>query len=548
VTVLQLTRVGSARVHAKPSLATPTETEVSLEDCAWDKHDVSCHIQNIKSQIIIRPHSQILTSSDKVNVFKNPLGTISMFTITGLFLSFLLVLIHTTTNSYAVTTNLRGDDYSKSSGTTTASIEQVENSNASSHMLVRSTHQNDDVIIMADETSLPPSSFRHLQSSSSRTVLVLRVIVSNIGSPTVSNDELYLRVFSDGSSLKHQMARCSAGALQLNPTNYGVMDVYVHADWGTGRQDIVALAEAATLATIGGGYTNVRQIADHIMFVLPNMNDGFVGSAEMCPNFSAGTSTYGDGNAASLTVLMHEFGHNLGLKHAASGGDEYGDYTSNMGISSSELGGPLYCYNACNHWVLGWFSDSRLDLSTIPSSPVTVTMPAFVDYQETAGASDQYVLVKVGNFYLQYSCAKDYNAGASTLPNQLVIVYDADPGMGGQTNLITGLNMQNPYYSDGSVSIQVCSVQTSGTVDYMTISIGQGGTNCAADGYTAANSVPQQVTAATPATSTATTSSSTTTATTTASHAQLGESTTTTSSTKNHDSTSSSRNGWNTWG
>jgi hypothetical protein len=524
---------------------------------------VSCHIQNIKSQIIIRPHSQILTSSDKVNVFKNPLGTISMFTITGLFLSFLLVLIHTTTNSFAVTTNLRGDDYSKSSGTTTASIDEVENANASSHMLVRSTHPNDDVIIMANETSLlPPSSSRHLQSSSSRTVLVLRVIVSNIGSPTVSNDELYLRVFSDGSSLKHQMARCSAGALQLNPTNYGVMDVYVHADWGTGRQDIVALAESATLATIGGGYTNVRQIADHIMFVLPNMNDGFVGSAEMCPNFSAGTSTYGDVNAASLTVLMHEIGHNLGLKHAASGGDEYGDYTSNMGISSSELGGPLYCYNACNHWVLGWFSDSRLDLSTIPSSPVTVTMPAFVDYQETAGASDQYVLVKVGNFYLQYSCAKDYNAGASTLPNQLVIVYDADPGMGGQTNLITGLDMQNPYYSDGSVAIQVCSVQTSGTVDYMIISIGQAGTNCPEGGYTAANSVPQQVTA-TPATSIATTSSSTTTTTaattasnqsgwkswTTTSHAQLGESTTTTSSTKNHGSTSSSsRNGWNTWG
>jgi Gametolysin peptidase M11 len=448
--------------------------------------------------------------------------------------------------------------------TTASSIAEVENvSESSRHMLVRSNHPNDDVIIMADETSLPPSSsssYRHLQSSyssSSRTVLVLRVIVSNIGSPTVSNDELYLRVFSDGSSLKHQMARCSAGALQLNPTNYGVMDVYVPADWGTGRQDIVALAEAATLATIGGGYTNVRQIADHIMFVLPNMNDGFVGSAEMCPNHSAGTSTYGDVNAASLTVLMHEIGHNLGLKHAASGGDEYGDYTSNMGISSSELGGPLYCYNAGNHWALGWFSDSRLDLSTIPSSPITVTMPAFVDYQETAGALDQYVLVKVGNFYLQYSCAKDYNAGASTLPNQLVIVYDADPGMGGQTNLITGLDMQNPYYSDGSVAIQVCSVQTSGTVDYMIISIGQGGTNCAAGGYTAANSVPQQVTA-TPATTSSSTTTTTTTTTasnqsgwkswTTTSHAQLGESTTTTSSTKNHGSTSSSRTGWNTWG
>lgn len=367
--------------------------------------------------------------------------------------------------------------------------------------LIRTT--NDDVIIVDnnEEYMNITEISRNLQSS--RTILPLRVTVSGIGAPTVSKDEIYLRVFSDGNSFKHQMARCSAGVLQFNPTNWGVMDIYVNANWGTSRADIIRLASSTLLSTVGNGYTDVSQLANHVMFIMPNMNDGYVGSAEVCNIGLSCTSQFGDKHGTSLTVLMHELGHNLGLKHASGGGSEYGDKTSNMGVSSVEIGGPLSCYNGANHWYLGWFTDGRLDLSSVPSNPITVNIPAFVDYAETAYASDQYVLVKVGNFYIQFNRAKDYNVGTRAMPDQLVITWDGNPGPSGTTQLITGLDMSNSYYTDGStVAIQVCNVVMNGNVDYMVVSIGQRSTNCQATTYAAAAVAQPQPAPAPVATST----------------------------------------------
>jgi hypothetical protein len=351
---------------------------------------------------------------------------------------------------------------------------------------------NDDVIIVDDNDEYMNSTeiSRHLQGS--RTILPLRVTVSGIGAPSVSKDEIYLRVFSDGNSFKHQMARCSAGVLQFNPTNWGVMDVYVNANRGTSRADIISRASSAALSSVGNGYTDVRQIAHHVMFIMPDMNDGYVGSAEVCNVGLSCTSQFGDKHGVSLTVLMHELGHNLGLKHAAGSGSEYGDKTSGMGVSSVEIGGPLACYNGANHWYLGWFTDGRLDLSSVPSNPITVKIPAFVDYSETAYASDQYVLVKAGNFYMQFNRAKDYNMGARAMPDQLVITWDGNPGPSGTTQLVTALDMSNSYYTDKStVSIQVCNVVMNGSVDYMVVSIGQRSTNCQASTYSAAAAQPR---------------------------------------------------------
>lgn len=396
--------------------------------------------------------------------------------ITSLFLSLLIAVIFTRDvngNLFRRNKNLR------SIGNSDYVLQEDPND------LIRTT--NDDVIIVDnnDEFMNSTAESRYLQSS--RTILVLRVTASGIGPPTVSRDEIYLRVFSDGNSFKHHMARCSAGMFQFNPTNWGVMDVYVNANWGTSRADIINQASSTALSSIGNGYTDVRQVANHVMFIMPNMNDGYVGSAEVCSLGLSCTSQFGDVHGTSLTVLMHEIGHNLGLKHAAASGSEYGDKTSNMGISSAEIGGPLACYNGANHWYLGWFPDGRLDLTNVPSNPITVNIPAFVDYSETAYASDQYVLVKVGNFYIQFNRAKDYNMGARAMPDQLVVTWDGNPGPSGQTQLITGLDMSNSYYSDGStVAIQVCNVVMNGNVDYMVVSIGQRNTNCQASTYAAA--------------------------------------------------------------
>jgi Gametolysin peptidase M11 len=339
---------------------------------------------------------------------------------------------------------------------------------------LEATNPSEDVAIAAptQQDSAQPQ-HRNLGAVGSRTVMIFRVTSNAIGVPTISHDELYRAFFSDSNSLKHQMNRCSAGQLSLNPTNFGIMDIVIDGvSMGTSRADVVAVAEQAARAYVGNP-ANIRDIADHVVFVLPDRGDNFVGNAEICPNGVAGISSFGDKHAGHLSVIMHELGHNLNLNHAGYNGQEYADVTAMMGQSTAEVGAPLSCYNANNHWTLQWYGTERIDVNP-GSGAQTVQVAAFVDSVRSNGAT---VLVKVNNYFLQYNRAKDFNAGTRAMANQLVIVSGSDSG--GLTQLVTGLDMSNPTYNDGSVAIQVCSVGTTAAgVDVMNLSIGPGWTDC----------------------------------------------------------------------
>jgi Gametolysin peptidase M11 len=234
---------------------------------------------------------------------------------------------------------------------------------------------------------------------------------------------------------------------------------------------------------------------------LPNRGDGFVGSAEICPLQQPGTSTYGDQSAASLSVLMHEVGHNLALNHARGNVDEmYADQTGSMGHSTSQIGGPLACYNAANHWSLQWYSNARIEVKP-STTPVQVTIAAFVDYLLVPPSSNTYVLVKVGtNLYMQYNRAKSYNSGTRDLPDQLVLVRKRTGTNGNTiagTTLVAGLDLSNPKFGDSSAAVEVCSVNVAPDgIDIMVVSIGSTATNCNSGSSVASNAANGQSSAA----------------------------------------------------
>jgi Gametolysin peptidase M11 len=182
-------------------------------------------------------------------------------------------------------------------------------------------------------------------------------------------------------------------------------------------------------------------------------------------------------------VLMHEVGHNLALNHARGHGDEmYADQTGSMGHSTSQIGGPLACYNAANHWSLQWYGNARLEVQPT-MTPVQVKIAAFVDYLLVPPSSNTYVLVKVGtNLYMQYNRAKAYNSGTRDLPDQLVLVRTRTGTNGNTiagTALVAGLDPSHPRFSDSSVAIEVCNVSVAPNgIDTIVVSIGVSSTNC----------------------------------------------------------------------
>lgn len=158
-------------------------------------------------------------------------------------------------------------------------------------------------------------------SSTSRSILVLRVI--NDGkAPTVSSSDLKRYLFTDQNSLDSQMKRCSADALGFYASHLGsggVADVQVNTNYEAQSMINAAIRDGARAV----GVSNLRTAADHVMFVLPELHDAYFATAEVGNVFSF----FNNEKAVSLSVLMHELGHNLNLHHAGINGDEYGDYS-----------------------------------------------------------------------------------------------------------------------------------------------------------------------------------------------------------------------------
>ena len=100
-------------------------------------------------------------------------------------------------------------------------------------------------------------------------VLMLRVI-ANDSEPEFTAARLYNLTFRDDISLRRQMAKCSFGQLDIEPTEYGVLDVKIDMSIrGRPNNEAVNAAYLAAVELVKEDVRDVRELVDGVMFVIP---------------------------------------------------------------------------------------------------------------------------------------------------------------------------------------------------------------------------------------------------------------------------------------
>jgi Gametolysin peptidase M11 len=317
-------------------------------------------------------------------------------------------------------------------------------------------------------------------------------------------------VNSIGVSVSQQMLLCSAGALTFYPLSHSngfiwevILSSSVDDVSDTGQWIEAAANQLLTDGVINkvedayDGKDSLRAVADHVIMVLPSSfpDQEYAASAEVNHTISIFSSLL----TFSLSMYMHELGHNLNLEH--SGGidnkEVYGDGTGYMGVSAAATWTPRKCYNAAQHWQLGWYGKHRISLVPYATQKSSwsgrLQVGAFVDWTKiSTGSSNRTipVLVQVDtNTYLQFNRAKDYNIGTSMLMDHVVLIRDFES----HTELLKGLNMtqkkfatfeyssknnmnQNQETYKMRVTVQLCDLvfsnDTDNGIDYAIIGVG----------------------------------------------------------------------------
>jgi len=237
--------------------------------------------------------------------------------------------------------------------------------------------------------------------------------------PAASAEELRRSVFGssgddDEVSFASQFRACSYGQKTFVPATGtgvvgGVLDIH-------GQQMLEGLslsqAHAKVKHRVESQIVGVK--FDHIMYCLPTGLKG-IAVAPLGANWSA----YHGGWCTSPEALMHEVGHNFGLKHAMWKGDEYGDTSGVMGASSNDQ--PLKCFNAFDSSMLGWYPEAKIDPNS--ESYWSGVLTSIADYGMASGS--RTVILKLGKYhYLLYNRATGINQDTGAFRDRVTIVRE----------------------------------------------------------------------------------------------------------------------------
>jgi hypothetical protein len=319
---------------------------------------------------------------------------------------------------------------------------------------------------------------RQLNVATKMSVMVVRVVTRDGVGPDFSLEEIRARLFGS-SGFKAQYSECSFGQLEFQDA--GGMEVRLPREMSYYTQPSL-LVEDAEKAILDVYKVTPNQLADKVMFCQPPGSGSWIARAGV----NHWQSQFNNEWCMSLSVTMHEVGHNLGLLHSSDRDDPSTPYTDTSGYMGygvkSELG-PFRCFNGFKNHQLGWYKSREIIVD--PTKPNRIQLAAFVDFDRTT--VDQPVLLNIGNrYFIQYNRAKLFNIGTGERRDQVTIIEDTYA----YSTSHGGLSANEEWTTTsagGTLIVRVCEkidAAANGGVDAMVVSIGINSSFCQAPAAT----------------------------------------------------------------
>jgi len=244
--------------------------------------------------------------------------------------------------------------------------------------------------------------------------LVVRVRAENSDPPSAA--DLSSDIFYDQANLKTQYEACSYGKLTVDPylqgmtgvngdtvnvpnAAPGVIEITINESVDSNNNGNYKALEAAANTKLREvlGTSQPDDLFDAVIFCMPPGAGNWLAYAYV----GRWDSYYNDNWCQSMSTLLHEVGHNLGLRHSgeytgSSAEMEYGDQSGLMGFSYNLDDTPLMCFNPAKNVQLGWYSDSVIEISrtALTSEPQTFLLNGVADYGDMTNNANivvQYV-------------------------------------------------------------------------------------------------------------------------------------------------------------
>lgn len=192
------------------------------------------------------------------------------------------------------------------------------------------------------------------------------------------------------------------------------------------------------------------------------------------------SSFYNDEKIINVQISMHEFGHNLGLRHSGEDIDQlapgYGDITGYMGYSIFGRNNLKKCFNAAKSFELEWYSTGPDRVESIDlalNEDFSGKLIGVADYN--ISSTDHTLILEIKNsnssipsYFLTYNRAKGINKDTAEAANQVTIVQGAAEE---KSHLIAkvdpnaGLTFEN-YHDGRNLIITFGAAAQDGGVDY----------------------------------------------------------------------------------